>query len=161
MAGAVERFEEAARAAGLKVDVRRYPEGTRTAADVAQAVGCDIGQIVKSVVFMAGERPFLALTSGSNRADPALLAALMGVPTVRRATPDEAREATGFSIGGTPPFGHPNRVRVFVDRDLLPFDVLWAAAGAPDAVFPIRPPDLVKASGGEPADFKQRSIRPR
>jgi prolyl-tRNA editing enzyme YbaK/EbsC (Cys-tRNA(Pro) deacylase) len=161
MARAVERFEAAARAAGLRVDVRRYPEGTRTAADAGQAVGCDIGQIVKSVVFMAGERPFLALTSGSNRADPALLAALLGVLSVRRATPDEAREATGFSIGGTPPFGHARRVRVFVDQDLLRFDVLWAAAGAPDSVFPITPHDLVMASEGEPADFKQRSVRPR
>jgi prolyl-tRNA editing enzyme YbaK/EbsC (Cys-tRNA(Pro) deacylase) len=161
MAGAVERFGLAALAAGLEVDVVRYPEGTRTAADAAAAVGCDIGQIVKSMVFMAGERPFLALTSGSNQADPGLLADLLGVPSVRRATPDEAREATGFAIGGTPPFGHPRPLRVFVDRDLLRFAVLWAAAGAPDAVFPISPQDLVKASEGEPADFKQGAVRPR
>jgi prolyl-tRNA editing enzyme YbaK/EbsC (Cys-tRNA(Pro) deacylase) len=155
MAGAVERFEVAARAAGVAVEVRRYPEGTRTAAEAARAVGCDIGQIVKSLVFVAGERPFLALTSGPNRADPGRLAALVGAPTVRRASPDEARDATGFAIGGTPPFGHPRPLLVFVDRDLLRFDVVWAAAGAPDAVFPITPADLLNASGGTPAEFKE------
>jgi prolyl-tRNA editing enzyme YbaK/EbsC (Cys-tRNA(Pro) deacylase) len=155
MAGAVERFEVAARTAGIAVQVRRYPEGTRTAADAAMAVGCDIGQIVKSLVFVGAEGPFLALTSGPNRADPRRLAELVGASTVRRANPDEAREATGFAIGGTPPFGHPRALRVLVDRDLLRFDVLWAAAGAPDAVFPIAPADLLEASGGTPADFKE------
>jgi prolyl-tRNA editing enzyme YbaK/EbsC (Cys-tRNA(Pro) deacylase) len=155
MAGAIERFALAAQSAGLEVQIRRYPEGTRTAADAARAVGCGIGQIVKSLVFMAGAQPFLALTSGPNRADPARLATLLGVPSVRRATPDEAREATGFAIGGTPPFGHPRPVRVVVDRDLMRFEILWAAAGAPDAVFPITPQDLLRACAGSPADFKQ------
>jgi prolyl-tRNA editing enzyme YbaK/EbsC (Cys-tRNA(Pro) deacylase) len=155
MVGAVERFTRAADAVGIEVEVARYPEGTRTAADAARAVGCDIGQIVKSLVFVAGDQPFLALTSGPNRADPERLAALLGVRSVKRATPEEAREATGFAIGGTPPFGHPRPLRVLVDRDLLSFDILWAAAGAPDAVFPITPSDLLKASGGSPADLKQ------
>jgi prolyl-tRNA editing enzyme YbaK/EbsC (Cys-tRNA(Pro) deacylase) len=115
---AIERFEEAARAAGLALEIRRFPQGTKTAADAARAIGCDIGQIVKSLVFVADGRPFLALTSGSNRADPGRLAKLLGSAQVRRATAEEAREATGYAIGGTPPFGHPGSLRVLVDRDL-------------------------------------------
>lgn len=155
MAGAIERFQEAAQAAGVPVEVRRYPEGTRTAAAAAQAVGCEIGQIVKSLVFMADDTPILALTSGSNRADLQVLGVLVGAKEVRRASAEEARVATGFAIGGTPPFGHPRQLRVLVDRDLLAFDVLWAAAGTPDAVFPITPADLLRASGAEPAAFKE------
>lgn len=155
MPKSVERFEEAARTAGVALEVHRFPQGTRTAADAAGAVGCEIGQIVKSLVFVADGEPFLALTSGPNRADSDRLAALLQSDEVRAATAEEARTATGFAIGGTPPFGHPRRLRVLVDRDLLGHDVLWAAAGAPDAVFPIRPDDLVRASGGEVAEFKQ------
>jgi len=155
VAKGARRFEGAAREAGLHLDVRRFPEGTRTAADAARAVGCEIGQIVKSLVFMADGEPFLALTSGPNRADPDRLAELVGAP-VRRAAAEEARAATGYAIGGTPPFGHPRPMRVLVDRDLLAYDVLWAAAGAPDAVFPITPDDLLRRSRGEPADVKER-----
>ena len=108
---------------------------------------------MKSLVFTAGAEPLLALTSGSNRADTERLRSLVG--RVRRATPDEAREATGFAIGGTPPFGHPRPLRVLVDRDLMGYDVVWAAAGAPDSVFPIGPADLVRVSGGAVADFKE------
>jgi prolyl-tRNA editing enzyme YbaK/EbsC (Cys-tRNA(Pro) deacylase) len=156
MAGAAERFEQAMKEAGLAFEVKRFASGTRTAADAARAVGCGIGQIVKSLVFVADGDAFLALTSGGNRADPERLAALLGAGEVRRATADEARKATGFAIGGTPPFGHPERLRVLVDRDLLGYDVLWAAAGTPDSVFPIDPNRLLDASRGEIADFKQR-----
>jgi prolyl-tRNA editing enzyme YbaK/EbsC (Cys-tRNA(Pro) deacylase) len=157
MAGAAERFEQAMKEAGLALEVKRFPSGTRTAADAARAVGCGIGQIVKSLVFVSDGDAFLALTSGENRADPARLAALLGAGDVRRATADEARDATGFAIGGTPPFGHPQPLRVLVDRDLLGYDVLWAAAGTPDSVFPIDPNKLLDASGGEIADFKEGS----
>jgi prolyl-tRNA editing enzyme YbaK/EbsC (Cys-tRNA(Pro) deacylase) len=149
-----DRFEQAARQEGLSLEVRRFPQGTRTAQDAARAIGCEIGQIVKSLVFVADGRPFLALTSGSNRADPTRLAALLGAGEIRKATAEEARDATGFAIGGTPPFAHASALRVLVDRDLLSHDLLWAAAGTPDAVFPIRPGELVRSSGGEVADFK-------
>ena len=152
---AVDRFLSAASDRGLQPDVRRFPEGTKTAADAARAIGCAVGQIVKSLVFVADESPFLALTSGSNLADTARLAAILGVAEVRRATPEEAREATGFAIGGTPPFGHPHPLTVLVDQDLLTYRELWAAAGTPDSVFPITPETLVAASGGAPAAFKQ------
>jgi prolyl-tRNA editing enzyme YbaK/EbsC (Cys-tRNA(Pro) deacylase) len=154
VAKAVERFEAAMRSAGLPPDVRRFPQETRTAADAARALGCEIGQIVKSLVFMADGKPFLALTSGSNRADPGRLAEILGAGEVRKATPEEARAATGFAIGGTPPFGHPGQLRVLMDRDLTSYDMLWAAAGAPDAVFPIGPDTLLASTRGEIADFK-------
>ena len=155
MARAVDRFLAAAEAAGLTVEVRRFPAGTGTAPDAARAVGCEVGQIVKSLVFVADGTPFIALTSGANRADPARLAEVMGAGEVRRATPEEARGATGFAIGGTPPFGHPRRLRILMDSDLPGHEVLWAAAGAPDAVFPIRPQELLAATGAEVADFKE------
>ena len=155
MAGALERFEQAVKEAGLSFDIRRFPSGTRTAADAARAVGCDIGQIVKSLVFVADGRAFLALTSGENRADPERLAGLLGASEVRRASADQAKEATGFAIGGTPPFGHPQQLQVLVDRDLLGYDLLWAAAGTPDSVFSLTPDQLLAASGALVADFKE------
>lgn len=128
MAKGAERFERAAREAGFEPAIRRFREGTRTAEDAARAIGCEIGQIVKSLVMVADGAPFLALTSGPNRADPAKLAAALGAAEVRRATPEEAREATGYSIGGTPPFGHPARLRAVADRDLLRYAELWRPA---------------------------------
>ena len=155
MPSAIERFERAVQAAGLSLKIARFPQGTKTAAEAANAVGCEIGQIVKSLVFVGDGRPFLALTSGSNRADPARLARLVGSAEVHRAGPDEAREATGYAIGGTPPFGHPRPLTVLVDRDLLSYQVVWAAAGTPDSVFPISPDELVRTTNGQVANFKE------
>ena len=155
MAGAVDRFLQAARSAGLEPDVRRFPEGTKTAEAAARAVGCDIGQIVKSLVFIADGAPVVALTSGANRADPKRLASLTGASGVHRADPEQARLATGFAIGGTPPFGYPEPLTILLDRDLLAYEVLWAAAGTPDTVFPITPADLVRTSGAAVADVKE------
>jgi prolyl-tRNA editing enzyme YbaK/EbsC (Cys-tRNA(Pro) deacylase) len=155
MSRSVDRFVRAAEGLGLSVEVREFPEGTKTAEDAARAIGCDVAQIVKSLVFVAGDEPFLALTSGPNRADTDKLAGLMGGRPVRRANADEAREATGFAIGGTPPFGHPKRLRVLCDRDLLRHEVVWAAAGTPHTVFPISPNDLLQASGAAEADLKE------
>lgn len=149
----VDRVNAAAARAGLTIEVRRYPEGARTAADAAAAIGCEVGQIVKSLVFMADEKPVLALVSGANLADTDALARVLGAAEVRRATGKEAREATTFAIGGVPPFGHDAPLPVVVDRDLTTHDVIWAAAGLPDAVFPITPDDLVRASGGTVADI--------
>ena len=111
MSSAIERFSEGARALGLHPEVRRFPEGTKTADAAARAIGCDVGQIVKSLIFMADDRAVLALTSGRNRVDEAKLASLTGAGEVRRATPEEAREATGFAVGGTPPFAHTPAVQ--------------------------------------------------
>jgi Cys-tRNA(Pro) deacylase len=153
VSGAIERFVDAARLAGLDPDVHRFPAGTKTAADAATAIGCDVEQIVKSLVFMADGRPVVALTSGAHRVDTDRLAELCGAAAVRRATPEEAREATGYAVGGTPPFGHRDRLRTFVDERLLGHPEVWAAAGAPDAVFPLPPRELLRASGGTAAAF--------
>ena len=153
-----ERVADAARAAGLEIEIQRYPEGTRTAADAARAVGCEVGQIVKSLVFMAGDSPILALVSGANRVDLDKLALAAGTDVVRRADGDEARAATGFAIGGVPPFGHATTLAVLVDRDLASHERLWAAAGLPDAVFAIAPGDLVRASGGRIVDIAEDTV---
>lgn len=151
----VDRVSAAARAAGLEIAVTRFPEGTRTAEDAARAIGCEVAQIVKSLVFMTDDEPLLALVSGANRVDVARLAEAAGANEVRRATGDEARAASGYAIGGVPPFGHARSVTVLVDRDLLAHEELWAAAGLPDAVFPITPGDLLRASGGRVADLAE------
>jgi prolyl-tRNA editing enzyme YbaK/EbsC (Cys-tRNA(Pro) deacylase) len=155
VANAIDRFLEAARVLGHEVEVRRFPEGTKTAKDAARAIGCEVGQIVKSLVFIGDGRPMLALTSGANRVDTERLAALAGATGARRASPDEARSATGFAVGGTPPFGHPQPVATFLDRDLLDYGEIWAAAGTPDSVFRTTPDELLRASGAQVADLKE------
>lgn len=156
---ALERVLAAARAASLEIDVRRHPAGARTAGDAAQAIGCDVAQIVKSLVFVADGAPVMALVAGSNRLDGALLAAACAATEVRRADADEVRAATGYAIGGVPPFGHATQLRVLVDRDLMTFETVYAAAGLPDATFAIAPDDLLRASGGAIADLAERSGR--
>jgi prolyl-tRNA editing enzyme YbaK/EbsC (Cys-tRNA(Pro) deacylase) len=154
------RFLRAAGDLGLSVEIREFPEGTRTAVDAARAIGCDVGQIVKSLVFVSGrDRPFLALTSGPNRADTDRLSELQGGAPVRQASAEEAREATGYAIGGTPPFGHPHPLTVYLDRDLLAYDEVWAAAGTPRSVFPIAPDDLLRVTSARSEDFTRRAGR--
>ena len=155
MSRAIDRFLEAAAVLGHPVEVRRFPEGTKTAEDAARAIGCDVGQIVKSLVFVADGRPVLALTSGANRVDTARLAAVAGATRARRATPEEARAATGFAVGGTPPFGHPEPVAAYLDQDLLAWDEVWAAAGTPDSVFRTTPEELRRMAGAEIAAFRE------
>lgn len=150
--GAIERFTEAVRLAGLEPEIQRYPEGTRTARDAAAAVGCDVAQIVKSLVFDSEIGPVLILTSGSNRVDEQLAANALGVAELGKADARVVREVTGFAIGGTPPLGHDTALPTLIDRDLLDHDTVWAAAGTPDSCFPIAPARLVDLSGGEVAD---------
>jgi prolyl-tRNA editing enzyme YbaK/EbsC (Cys-tRNA(Pro) deacylase) len=153
VARSLDRFRAAAAELGVPVEVRRFPQETRTAHDAAGALGCDIGQIVKSLVFMADGEAMVALTSGANRVDPDLLAGALGADEVRRANPEEARRETGFAIGGTPPFGHGRRLRTLIDPDLLAYPEVWAAAGAPDSVFPISPQQLMEAASAQLAEF--------
>lgn len=152
----VERVVAAARKAGVDIAVQRFPEGTRTAQDAAAAVGCEVGQIVKSLVFVADGRPVVALVSGTNRLDTTRLASTLGATAVRRADGDEARAATGFAIGGVPPFGHSQPLDVVMDHDLATWERVWAAAGLPDAVFDISPGELERASGARLADIAER-----
>jgi prolyl-tRNA editing enzyme YbaK/EbsC (Cys-tRNA(Pro) deacylase) len=134
-------------------EVRRFPEGTRTAEDAARAVGCSLGQIVKSLVFIAAGRPVVALVSGANRLDTVRLGTLAGEPVVK-ADAEATRAATGYAIGGVPPFGHAQPLSIYVDRDLLGYAVIWAAAGRPDSVFALTPARLLEISGGTAADLK-------
>jgi prolyl-tRNA editing enzyme YbaK/EbsC (Cys-tRNA(Pro) deacylase) len=141
---ATQRVLDAASRKGMTLEVRVFPEGTHTAAEAAAAVGAELGQIVKSLVFVApdedgGLAPIVCLVSGPNRVDVARLAAITGEPGIRRATAREANDLTGFVIGGIPPIGHDRPVRVIMDPDLGRFRVVWAAAGTATAVFPVAP----------------------
>jgi prolyl-tRNA editing enzyme YbaK/EbsC (Cys-tRNA(Pro) deacylase) len=147
------RFELWLLDSGIGVSVKQFPSGTRTAVDAARAVGCDVGQIVKSLVFIAAGRPVVALVSGANRLDERRLGAAAGEP-VEKAGAEVARSATGYAIGGVPPFGHASNVPVFMDRDLLQHPVVWAAAGRPDSVFEIEPERLRELSQATVADLK-------
>jgi Cys-tRNA(Pro) deacylase len=150
----VDRVRAHAKQHGVELDVRRFPEGTHTAQDAARAIGCEVAQIVKSLVFLAAGDPIVVLVSGSDRVDESKLAAVLGAHAVRRATASEARDATGFVVGGVAPFGHRVPVPVIVDDALLRHEVVWAAAGLPDAVFPIAPAELVRLSGATQADIR-------
>ena len=149
----VSRVRAHAAALGLDLRILRFAASTRTAQDAAREIGTTVDRIVKSLVFVSGETTAVALCSGSSRVDEAKLAAALGVPDVRRASAGEAKEATGYAIGGVPPFAHVRACRVVCDRALLAYDEVWAAAGLPDAVFPIAPADLVRASGAAIADI--------
>ncbi|MDG2027894.1 MAG: YbaK/EbsC family protein [Acidimicrobiales bacterium] len=138
---ALERFCAAAAELGVDVDYVLYPEGTRTAADAAIAVGCEVSQIAKSLVVVGPDGPFLALTAGHNRLDTDRLAKVVG-GSVTMSDANTAREATGFSIGGTPPFGHPAPLPTFMDPDLLEHEIVYGAAGTNDSCFPIDPKTL-------------------
>lgn len=142
------RLLDAAAAAGLEIEVVEYPDGTRTAEDAAAAVGAPVATIVKSLVFLVDGEPVMALVSGDNRLDEARLLDAAGGREVARADAALVRTATGYPIGGVPPFAHTNRLPTFVDEDLLHHDVVWAAAGTPRHVFSLSPADLVVLSGG-------------
>lgn len=152
MKASVARVVAALAALGVEAQVTEFPQSTRTAEEAADAIGAEVGQIVKSLVFMAGEQPILALISGTNRADPEKLAALAGAP-ISRADADAVRAATGFSIGGVPPVGHATPLPTYLDHDLLRYETVWAAAGTPNAVFPITPAELKRITGATVADL--------
>jgi prolyl-tRNA editing enzyme YbaK/EbsC (Cys-tRNA(Pro) deacylase) len=155
----VAKVRAAAEAAGLTIAVRRFPEGTKTAQDAADAIGVTLGQIVKSLVFAVDGEVLLALVSGSNQLDEKKLALAAGGQKCARVDADIVRQATGFAIGGVPPFGHSTQLRIFIDPDLLQYDgvgeFVWAAAGTWNDVFPIAPNDLVRASGAVVTDLKR------
>jgi Cys-tRNA(Pro) deacylase len=151
----VARVVAAAARHGITIDVLRFPVGTRSATDAANAVGAKVAQIVKSLVFMADGAPVIALVSGSDRLDPERLAATLGVARVDRATGDEARAATGYAIGGIPPFAHDTELTVVMDARLLRHGTVWAAAGLPDAVFAITPAQLAIAARAHIAEIAE------
>ena len=149
----VQRVADALVAAGIEAEIVELSDSSRTAEEAAVAIGTSVPRIVKSLVFLADDAPILALVSGSNRLDTDRLGAALG-RTIARADAATVRSATGFAIGGVPPLGHVTSLDVLIDRDLLQYDVVWAAAGTPHAVFPIRPDALVSATNGRVIDLK-------
>jgi prolyl-tRNA editing enzyme YbaK/EbsC (Cys-tRNA(Pro) deacylase) len=145
------RVQEALHSLGLDAEVVELSDSTRTAPEAAAAVGCELGAIVKSLVFRGADSgaPVLVLVSGDRRADEGVLAAVLGEP-VQRADADWVREVTGYAIGGVPPIGHPAPVRTLMDDGLGRFETVWAAAGTPRTVFGIAPETLARVTGAEP-----------
>ncbi|QHC29917.1 YbaK/EbsC family protein [Streptomyces sp. HF10] len=158
--GAHPRFAQALKELGLEEVLgraRRFPEGTRTAVEAAAAVGCELSQICKSLVFAADGVPVLVLMGGASRVDVDRVREELGVEKVGRADAQAVREVTGYAIGGVPPFGHRTSTRVLADRSLLAHDVVWAAAGTPYAVFPIEPKELVTHAQATLVDVREQT----
>jgi prolyl-tRNA editing enzyme YbaK/EbsC (Cys-tRNA(Pro) deacylase) len=148
----VVKVVDALAAAGATGEVRTLPDEARTAAIAAEQLGVEVGAIANSLVFDADGEPLLVLTSGAHRVDTARVAALFGVGALRRASPEFVREATGQPIGGVAPVGHPAPLRTLVDVDLAAYEVVWAAGGVPHTVFPTTYEELVRITGGTPAE---------
>jgi prolyl-tRNA editing enzyme YbaK/EbsC (Cys-tRNA(Pro) deacylase) len=155
LSASAQKVQDALAARGVALTVVELPQSTRTAAEAAQAVGCAVGQIVKSIIFRAAEtsRPVLVVTSGANRVSEKAVAALLGEP-LAKADPDFVRVRTGFVIGGVPPVGHVEPPVTFIDEDLLAYAEIWAAAGTPNAVFRLTPADLLALTAGRVAKIK-------
>ncbi|MDH3791826.1 MAG: YbaK/EbsC family protein [Rhodospirillales bacterium] len=149
------RVQTALAALGFGFEVREFPDSTRTSAEAAAAIGCAVGQIAKSLVFRARQsgRPVLVIASGANRVDEKKVGRLIG-EKIGRADADFVRDKTGFAIGGVPPVGHAEPPVTLIDRDLLDFEEIWAAAGTPNAVFRLAPGELAEMTGGRTADVK-------
>lgn len=152
------RFAEALDELGLDVEIREFPDGVRTAAQAASAVGCELGQIVKSLVFEVDGEPVVVLMDGSSQVDLTLVREELRASVVQRANAAMVKEATGYAIGGVPPFGHRNRTRVLADHGLLKHDVVWAAAGNPHTVFALAPRTLIEHAGGELVDVSEAGV---
>ena len=154
MKPSVQRVKDALGAAGLRPEIGEYAETTRTAQAAADALVTTVERIVKSLVFLADDAPIVVLASGVNRVDTHKLGRALG-RRIDRADAARVREATGFAIGGVAPVGYPGPVETLIDRDLFQYDLVWAAAGTPHTVFPIRPDDLVRVTGGQVLDVRE------
>ncbi len=150
---AVKRVAGALAGLGITAEIVEFAQSTRTAEEAAQAIGTTVERIVKSLVFMAGDEMVLVLTSGGNRVDTERLGMALGVP-IKRANADAVRQATGYAIGGVPPVGHASALPVVIDRDLLQYDLVFAAAGTPHAIFPITPGDLCRITDARILEIK-------
>jgi prolyl-tRNA editing enzyme YbaK/EbsC (Cys-tRNA(Pro) deacylase) len=155
MKAATVRVVEALARAGVEAEVRQFAQSTRTVQEAADAIGTTVGQIVKSLVFLCGDRPILALVSGDNRVDTQRLGAVAG-GSIKRASADEVRTATSYSIGGVPPVGHSAELPTYLDQDLFKYDEIWAAAGTPNAVFRTTPAELRRITAAKVVDLAAR-----
>lgn len=150
-----QRVQDALAAYGVDLRVVEMPQSTRSAADAAAALGCAVAQIAKSLIFRgkSSDRALLVIACGINRVDERKVAGLVN-ETIGKADAEFVRQRTGFVIGGVPPVGHSEALTTLIDADLLAFDEIWAAAGTPNAVFRLRPADLIAITGGRVADVK-------
>lgn len=157
LSAAAQHVQDALRTLGRDYAVVELQASTRTSAEAAQAVGCQVGQIAKSLIFRTKvtDRAVLVIASGANRVDEARLGALLGEP-IGRASPEFVRERTGYAIGGVAPVGHPARLPIYIDADLLSYDRIWAAAGTPNAVFPLPARDLPALTGGQVVSIRSQ-----
>lgn len=155
LSNSARKVQKALDELGMHLQVIELPDSTRTAMEAAQAVGCEVGQIVKSLVFRTLEsgRPILVIASGPNRVDEKKVAERVGEP-LGKANADFVRDQTGFVIGGVPPMGHTQTIETYIDADLLAYPQVWAAAGTPHAVFSLSPQELVRMTGGEVMQLK-------
>lgn len=150
-----QRVQAALEAHGLSLSVVEFPESTRTSQEAADAIGCELGQIAKTLVFKKQSgAPVLIIASGSNRVNEKAIKALLG-EKIEKADADYVLEHTGFVIGGIPPVGHTEKMETLIDEDLLGYEAVWAAAGTPHAVFSLKPSELVEITGGKVAAVKQ------
>lgn len=148
-----ERVRAALLAAGVESRIVAFPDGTRTSADAAAAVGCSVAQIAKSMVFRSGDRAVVVITSGANRVDAAKVAAVLSLP-IKRADANFVRDATGFAVGGVSPVGFTSPPLLVFDRDLLTLGTVWAAAGSPHHVFAVAADDLLRITGAVVGDVR-------
>ena len=150
LSASAKKVQDVLHSQGLQLEVVELSDSTRTAAEAAQAVGCEVGQIVKSLIFKSKrtQRPILVIASGANRVNEKKIETLIG-EALGKADADFVRAQTGFVIGGVPPVGHTRQLETFIDEDLLQYAFLWAAAGTPHAVFRLAPDELVKITGGK------------
>jgi prolyl-tRNA editing enzyme YbaK/EbsC (Cys-tRNA(Pro) deacylase) len=155
LSASAKKVQDALNSLGMTLEVVELPDSTRTAIEAAQAVGCQVGQIVKSLVFKSkrSERPVLVIASGANRVNEKIIEKLIGEP-LGKADAEFVRLHTGFGIGGVPPVGHSEKLQTFIDGDLIQYATVWAAAGTPHAVFQLNPADLPRMTGGLVVDLK-------
>lgn len=150
LSASAQKIQKALQSLDLDYQVIELPEATRTAEEAAKAVGCQIGQIAKSLIFKGQEanQPVLVIASGSNRVNEEKIGELLG-ESIEKADADFVYEKTGFAIGGVPPIGHNQEIKTFIDQDLIQYKEIWAAGGNPHAVFKLTPPDLIKMTNGQ------------
>jgi len=150
LSSSAHKVQQALNAIGMQLEVVELPDSTRTSLEAAEAIGCQVGQIAKSIIFraLASQRPIMVIASGPNRVYEKVIETLIG-EAIGKADADFVRQRTGFVIGGVPPVGHTEQIETFIDTDLMQYPEIWAAAGTPHAVFRLTPADLMRMTGGK------------
>ncbi len=149
-----QRVRQVLEGLDIGFELRQFEESTRTSQDAADTIGCDVGQIAKSIAFSSGSRPVLVIASGRNRIDLKKVEQELG-ESIAMMKPEQVKEVTGFAVGGVPPVGHNTSMETFIDQDLMGFDIVWAAAGTPNSIFSVKSPDLARITSGRVIDLRE------